>query len=85
MTPRPSLASVTFTRSGAVYTMDAADTVVHASTGTNAVAAVIYCSTPGSDATNPVLGYINCDGAGGTVSVLGFTWNASGVLTFTAS
>ncbi len=80
-----TLASVTFNRTTNVYTMDAADTSIHGSTGTNAVAGVIYCSTPGSDATNPVLGYINLDGAGGTVSVLGFTWNASGILTFTAS
>jgi hypothetical protein len=81
----PTLASVTFTRTGNVYKMDAADTSIHASTGTNAEAAVIYCSTPGTDATNPVVGYLNLDGAGGTVSVLGFTWHANGVLTFTAA
>jgi len=78
-----TLASVTFTRSGDVYTFDAADTAFHGSTGTNAAYAVIYCSTPGSDATNPVVGYVNLDGSGGTLSVLGITWNASGILTFT--
>lgn len=80
-----TLGSVTWTRSGNVYTLDAADVVWDASTGTNAVAAVVYDATPGSDATNPVLGYINLDGAGGTVSVKGITWNASGILTLTAS
>lgn len=81
----PSLTGVTFTRSGNVYTLDAADVSIHASTGTNAVAAVIYDKTPATDATRPVVGYINLDGAGGTVSVLGFTWNAAGILTFTAA
>lgn len=81
----PTLASVTFTRTGNVYKMDAADTSIHASTGTNAVAAVIYDATPGTDATRPVLGYINLDGSGGTVSVLGFAWHTDGILTFTAA
>ena len=80
-----ALTSVTWTQSGDVYTLDAADTVFHASTGTDAKYAVIYDSTPGTDATNPVIGYINLDGAAGTVSVLGITWNASGILTQTAA
>jgi hypothetical protein len=78
-----TLASVTFARTGDVYKFDAADLVVDASTGTDAVAAVVYCSTPGTDATNPVVGYINLDG-GNTVAVLGFTWHSTGILTFTA-
>lgn len=80
-----TLSSVTWTRSGSVYTLDAADVVFDATTGTNAAYAVIYDSTPGSDATNPVIGYINLDGAGGTVSVKGINWDASGILTVTAS
>ena len=80
-----TLASVTWTRSGDVYTLDAADVVFHASTGTNAAFAVIYDSTPGTDATNPVIGYVNLDGSGGTVSTLGINWNASGILTQTAA
>lgn len=80
-----TLGSVAFTRSGNVYTLDAADVSFDASTGTDAAFAVIYDSTPGSDATNPVIGYIDLDGSGGTLSVLGLTWNASGILTVTAS
>ena len=80
-----ALTSVTWTLSGDVYTLDAANTVFDASTGTDAAFAVIYDATPGSDATNPVIGYVNLDGAGGTVAVLGINWNASGILTQTAS
>ena len=80
-----TLTTVTFTRSGSVYTMDADDVEWDAAVGTDAVAAVVYCSTPGTDATNPVLGYVNLDGAGGTVSALGIDWNAAGVLAFTAA
>jgi len=78
-----TLASVTWTRSGDVYTLVAAD-VTWAST-VDAAFAVIYDSTPGTDATNPVIGYINLDGAGGTVAVPGIAWNSAGILTVTAS
>lgn len=80
-----TLTGVTWTRAGDVYTLDAADVSWDASVGTNAAYAVIYDATPGTDATNPVIGYINLDGAGGTVSVKGITWNAGGILTHTAS
>jgi hypothetical protein len=80
-----ALASVTFTRSGDVYTFDAADLSIDATTGTDAKYGVIADTTPGTDATNPVVGYINLDGSAGTVSVLGFTWHASGILTVTAA
>lgn len=78
-----TLSSVTFSRTGDVYAFDAANVAWDAAIGTDAVAAVVYCSTPGSDATNPVVGYVNLD-AGSTVSTLGINWNASGVLTATA-
>ena len=78
-----TLASVTWTRSGLVYTFDAAD-VSWAST-VDAKYAVIYDATPGTDATRPVIGYINLDGAAGTVAVPGIAWNSSGIITFTAS
>lgn len=80
-----TLTSVTWTRTGDVYTLDAADVSWDASVGTNAAFAVIYDSTPGTDATNPVIGYVNLDGAGGTVSTKGITWNAAGIFTHTAS
>jgi hypothetical protein len=78
-----ALTSVTWTRSGAVYTLDAAD-VSWAST-VDAAFAVIYDSTPASDATRPVIGLINLDGAGGTVAVPGIAWHSSGILTATAA
>jgi len=78
-----ALSSVTWSRSGDVFTLDAAD--VTWTNPINAVAAVVYDSTPGTDATNPVLCYINCDGSGGTVAVPGFVWNTAGILTSTAS
>lgn len=50
--------------------------------------AVAYDSTPGSDATNPVLAGINLDGAGGLVTATDasftITQHAAGVLTLTA-
>lgn len=85
-----TLTSVTWTRSGNVYTFDAADVAWNAATGSLAAAyAVVYDSTPGTDATNPVIGYINLNGSGGTLTATdaNFTLvlNASGLLTFTAS
>lgn len=85
-----TLGSVTWTRSGAVYTLDAADSSWDATAGSLAAAwGIIYDSTPGSDATRPLIGYVNLDGSGGTLTATGafFTiaWNASGILTVTAS
>ena len=79
-----TLGSVTWARSGDVYTLDAANVSWDAAIGTDAAYAVIYDATPGSDATRPVIGYVNLDGAGGTVSTLGIDWHASGILTVTA-
>lgn len=65
-------------RGNAVYVLDAAD-VSWAST-VDAVAGVVYDSTPGTDATNPVIGYFNLDGAGGTVAVPGISWPLPGIV-----
>ena len=85
-----SLASVTWTLSGSTYTLDAADVAWDASAGSLAAAwAVVYDSTPGTNATNPVIGYINLNGDGATKTASGapftITLNASGLLTFIAS
>ncbi len=85
-----TLGSVTWTRSGAVYTFDAADTSWDASGGSlTAKYALVYDSTPGSAATNPVISYVNLDGAAGDVTATDatftLTWNASGILTSTTS
>ena len=73
--------SVTWTQKGrgnAVYVLDAAD-VSWAST-VDAAFAVVYDSTPGSDATRPVIGLINLDGAGGTVATPGIAWPLPGIV-----
>jgi len=85
-----TLGSVTWTRSGDVYTLDAADTSWNATGGSLAAKyAIIYDSTPASDATRTLIGYVNLDGAAGTLTAtdanFAITWNASGILTVTAS
>lgn len=85
-----TLSSVTWTRSGDVYTFDAADVVWNAAGGSLAGKyVVIYDSTPSTDATRPVIGYINLDGAGGTLTATdaNFTvaWASGGILTVTAT
>ncbi len=85
-----TLGTVTWTRSGAVYTFDAADTAWDASGGSlTAKYAVVYDSTPGTDATNPVISLVNLDGSAGDVTAsdasFTLTWNASGILTATAA
>jgi hypothetical protein len=85
-----TLGSVTWTRSGDVYTLDAADTAWSAAGGSLAAKyAIIYDSTPGSDATRPLIGYVNLDGSAGTLTATDasftLTWNASGILTVTAA
>lgn len=85
-----TLSSVTWTRSGDVYTFDAADTSWSATGGSLAGKyVVIYDSTPATDATRPVIGYVNLDGAGGTLTATdaNFTvaWASGGILTVTAT
>lgn len=67
------------------FSLDAADTTWSASTLT-ARYAVIYDSSPGSDATRPLLGYIDF---GADVSTLAapftITWNAAGIFTITVA
>jgi len=80
-----TLASVTSTVSGVVYTFDAADVTWSSSTIT-ARYAIIYDSTPGSAATNPLIGYV--DFGEDKVSSSGnfvITWNASGIFTDTVA
>lgn len=80
-----ALSSVTWTASGHVYTLDAADTVWTSSTITAAYA-VIYDSTPGTNATNPVIGYLDFGASiPSTSGSYTITWNASGILTVTGS
>lgn len=81
-----TLASVTWTETGGVATLDAADTVWTA-TGGSIVAhyAVVYSSTP---ATNNLIGYFLLDATPADVTVtdtntLTLEWAASGIITLT--
>jgi hypothetical protein len=80
------IASPTFTQVGLVYTFDSATDPAWPTSTITASYALIYDSTPGTDATNPVVGYYDLDGAksssGGTFSL---SLNASGIFTLTAS
>ncbi|MCB9415409.1 MAG: hypothetical protein H6526_08995 [Actinobacteria bacterium] len=79
-----TLGSKTLVSSGGVATFDAADTSWSSST-LSATHAVVYLST-GTASTSPLLCYVDFGGTvastGGTFAV---TWNASGILTATAS
>lgn len=82
-----TLTSVTVAYDGPsnTYTLDAADTSWTSSTIT-ARYAVVYDSTPASDATRPLICYI--DFGADVVSSSGtfqITWNASGIVTITVS
>lgn len=80
-----ALTTVTFNESGHIYTLDADDPAWATSTITAAYA-VVYDSTPGTNATRPVLCYVDF---GGNVSSSGGTFtlalNASGLVTVTGA
>lgn len=80
-----TLGSVTVAQSSGTFTLDAADTSWSSSTIT-ARYAVIYDSTPSTDATRPLIAYVDFGAdvvsTSGTFSI---TWNASGILTATVS
>lgn len=81
-----TLASVTYAESGHVYTLDCADPAWTITSAFSAAYAVIYDSTPGSDATNPVINYHDFGGTTSfTSGTFTFTVNASGLLTATGS
>lgn len=79
------LGSVTFTRSGHVYTLDCADPSWSAVGGSLAAAyAVFYDRTPATDATRPVFCYWDLGGTQtATNGAFGLTIDAAGLLTLT--
>ena len=82
-----TLTSVTYTESGHVYTLTCANPSWSATGGSLAAAyALFYDSTPGTDATNPVLCYWDLGGTQ-TATNAAFTLmiNASGLLIVTGS
>jgi hypothetical protein len=82
-----TIGSVSVSYSGAsnTFTMDGADVSWAASTIT-ARYAVIYDGTPGSDATRPLLGYVDfgadVSSSGGSFDIV---WDSAGILTITAA
>lgn len=80
-----TLGSKTVNTSSKTFTFDAADTVWSSSTIT-ARYAIIYDSTPGTAATNPLIGYIDFGAdVSSTAANFTITWNASGIFTQTVS
>jgi hypothetical protein len=82
-----ALTSVTFTLTGHGYVLSCANPSWNAAGGSLAAAyAVILDSTPGSNATNPVLCYFDFGGtATATNSTFGLTVNGSGLLSYTGA
>jgi hypothetical protein len=82
-----TLTSTTSTYTGATNTLalDAADTVWSTATFTARIA-VVYSSTPGSDATRPLICWVDF-GSDQSVSAGNFTitWAAAGIVTFVVS
>lgn len=81
-----TISSPTFTETGHVYTLTSATNPSWASSTITAAYALIYDATPGSNATNPVIGYIDFGGNQSTSSgTFTLTINAAGLLTLTGS
>jgi hypothetical protein len=80
-----TLSSRTFAETGHVYALDGADPQWAASTVT-ASYALFYDATPGTNATNPVIGYLDFGGAQSTSgTTFKITLNAAGLLALTGS
>lgn len=81
-----AIASPTFTASGHVYTWTSATNPSWSTATLAAAYAVFYCSTPGTDATNPVVCYWDFGGTvSSTASTYQLTLNGSGIMTVTGS
>jgi hypothetical protein len=83
-----TLASVTSTYDAGTNTwkLDADDVNVSTVTVANARYGVLYDASPGSDATRPLIGYIDFDGdQSATAGSVQITWNASGIATVTVA
>lgn len=77
--------AVTYTAGTNVLMFDAADTSWAASTIT-ARYAVIYDSTPATDATRPLIGYVDFGAdVSSTAAAFTITWDAAGIFTITAA
>jgi hypothetical protein len=82
-----ALTTVTLTYDGATnkLTLDADDVAWAASTIT-ARYAVIYDATPGTDATRPLIGYVDFGAdVSSTAGTFSITWDPAGICTITAA
>lgn len=80
-----TLSTVTWTQSGAVWTLDAADPSWTAAT-IHPAWALWFDATPGTNATNPVVGVWDLNGAAGvTADTYTLNINASGLWFYTAA
>ncbi|WP_395704998.1 hypothetical protein [Rhodococcus ruber] len=78
-------ATVTYTAGTNTLVLDAADTSWSNSTIT-ARYAVIYDATPGTDATRPLIGYVDFGAdVSTTAGTFTITWDAAGIVTLTAA
>jgi hypothetical protein len=69
-----------------VWKLDAADINVSTVTVTGARYGILYDSSPASDATRPLIGYVDFDGdQAATAGTVAITWNANGIATVTVA
>lgn len=78
--------TVTYDTSTNVIKLDAADPSWTSSTITGARKAIIYDATPGTDATRPLIAYLESDADLSTTSgTLSITFDAAGIATMTVA
>ncbi|OOL31846.1 hypothetical protein GQ85_10950 [Rhodococcus rhodochrous] len=78
-------ATIAYTAGTNTLVLDAADTAWPGSTIT-ARYAVIYDSTPGTDATRPLIGYVDFGAdVATTAGTFTITWDAAGIITLAAA
>jgi hypothetical protein len=76
--------AVTYDTATNVLKIDAADISESGVTVANARYGVLYDSSPASDATRPLIAYVDFDGnQSATAGSVAITWNASGIATVT--
>ena len=81
-----SSGSVAYNASTNTLTFDAADAAWSNATISNARHAILYDSTPGTDATRPLIAFFSfSENVSTTDGTLQLTWNSSGILTTTVA
>jgi hypothetical protein len=78
-----ALATPTFTQSGAVWALTGDDLTWHGDNSWSAAFALVYDSTPGTDATNPVLQLFDLGGSASVGDPFTLGINVAGLFTLT--